>query len=137
MTGFRQEQVPETFGARQRLQLLDNRIDLPRPEFFRLAIEALLVRIDVPVHEAFELALELDDFGRHRVEHLGLLWIDQRLRSGGRLDSNRADDRAARRCIVISWPAVTWVRADMVRCDVNGRSQAVLRRAAIEKRAGQ
>ncbi|MGY4369858.1 hypothetical protein ACVW1A_005923 [Bradyrhizobium sp. LB1.3] len=70
VTGLRQEQVPETFGARQRLQLLDNRIDLPRPEFFRLAIEALLVRIDVPVHETFELALELDDFRRHRVEHL-------------------------------------------------------------------
>jgi hypothetical protein len=37
---------------------LENRIDLPRPEFLGLLIEAFLVRIDMAVHERFEAALE-------------------------------------------------------------------------------
>jgi len=73
VTGLRQEQVPEAFRACERLQFFDDGINLPGPELFGLAIEPLLIGIDVPVHETFELALELDDFGRHRVEHLDLL----------------------------------------------------------------
>ena len=71
-----QEQVPQALRLRERLQLLDDRIDLPGAEFLRLAIMPFLVRIDVRVHEGEQPALQIDDpvgfFEDHYVSPSGL-----------------------------------------------------------------
>ena len=64
-----QEEVPETLRLGERLQLLDDGINLPGPEFFHFAIVAGFVRVDVVVHEAFELALDFEDALGGRIEH--------------------------------------------------------------------
>src|SRR5438309_4665152 len=73
-----QEKIPESFGARLRLQLLDELRGHPGIAFsavrFDLLVEAALVRVDVRVHEAGELRLERRYFVRvgkiHAVEEI-------------------------------------------------------------------
>ena len=52
----RQKQVPESLGARPRLELLDERDRLPAIALVDLFSETLLVRIDVRVHEGASVA---------------------------------------------------------------------------------
>ena len=66
---LRQEEIPQALLAGFRLQLLDDRIDFPGAELFRLAVVAFLVRIDVTVHERAKAMLQFDDFLALLIEH--------------------------------------------------------------------
>src|SRR3569623_627377 len=67
---LRQEEIPETFLARFRLQLLDDGIDLPGAKLFRLAVVPLLVRIDVAIHERADAVLEFGNLLALLIEHM-------------------------------------------------------------------
>ena len=58
----RQEQIPESLGARLRLELLDERDRLPAIALVDLLFETLLVRVDVRVHEGGQSRLQILHF---------------------------------------------------------------------------
>src|SRR6187455_1957097 len=83
MLALRKEQIPEPLFARLGLQLLDDGVDLPRTEIFRLAIVAFLIRIDVTVHERPNAVLQFDDLLALLIEHIEF-HSSLRARSAGR-----------------------------------------------------
>jgi hypothetical protein len=61
VVAFRKKQIPKSLRPGFGLEFFDNRIDLPRAEFFGLVVKALFVRVDVPFHERLDPPLERDD----------------------------------------------------------------------------
>src|SRR6266699_2069310 len=93
MLALRHKQIPKALLPGLRFQFLDYRIDLPRPQFFRLLIELHFVRVDVAVHKRLQMTFKLDDLVGLGIEHRDFqFWVGgtnlwARLRAAWPLDN--------------------------------------------------